>query len=88
MVLARKSIKQRFRPSAQVLSVMECFRQMANDCVRIGMEFEKENNYMSSSLRKLCFLAYRLLRKRYGGFAQYSLCAISKATGILSARRK
>ncbi len=43
MALARKAIKQRFRPSADILSVMESFRLMTDDCIRFGMEFEKEN---------------------------------------------
>jgi len=89
MALVRKSIKQRFRPSAQVLSVMESFRQMTNDCIRIGMKFEKENGYNKApSMKKLSRLSYGQLRNRYGGYSQYALCATSKAAGILSARRK
>ena len=89
MALARKSVKQRFHPSAQVMSLMECFRQMTNDCVRIGMEFEKANNHnRTPSMKKLSLLSYGDLRKRYGGYSQYALCAISRAAGILSARKK
>lgn len=36
-VLARKSIKQPYHPSAQVLSLMQEFKQMTNDCIRIGL---------------------------------------------------
>jgi len=89
MALARKSIKQGFHPSAQVLSVMECFRRMTNDCIRIGMEFEKENSYnRTPSMKKLSLLSYGEIRKRYDGYSQYELCSISKAAGILSARSK
>ena len=88
MALARKSIKQRFQPSVELLSVMESFRQMTNDCIRIGMKFESENNNRTPSMKKLSLLAYAELRKRYGGYSQYSLCAIAKAAGIISARRK
>jgi len=87
MALARKSIKQRFHPSAQLLSVMECFRQMTNDCIRAGLQFEKEND-RTPSLKKLSLLSYAELRRRYGGYSQYALCAISKAASILSTRKK
>jgi len=39
-------------------------------------------------MKKLSLLSYGEIRKRYGGFSGYSFCAISKAAGILSARRK
>jgi putative transposase len=86
--MALKSIKQRFDPSPQVLAVMECFRKMTNDCIRIGLEFEMKENGKTLSMKKLCLLSYGELRKRYGGYSQYALNAISKAAGILSARRK
>jgi putative transposase len=60
---------------------MESFRQMTNICIQIGLE----NNV--SSLKKLSLLSY----KQLGGFhipSYYKLCAISKATGILAARKK
>jgi putative transposase len=88
MALARKSIKQGFRPSAQLLSIMESFRQMTNDCIRIGLDFEKNNDNRTPSMKQLSLLSYGELRRRYGGYSQYALCAISKAAGILSARRK
>src|SRR5271167_689291 len=88
MALARKSIKQRFEPSPQVLSVMDSFRKMTNDCIRIGLEFEMKEDGKTPSMKKLCLLSYRELRERYGGYSQYALNAISKAAGILSARRK
>ncbi len=39
-------------------------------------------------MKKLSLLFYGQLRKRYGGYSQYQLCAMSKAAGILAARRK
>ena len=66
---------------------MERFRQMTNDCIRIGLKFESENN-RTPSMKKLSLLSYGELRKRYGGYSGYALCANSKAAGILSARRK
>jgi putative transposase len=88
MALARKSIKQRFDPSPRILDVMESFRKMTNDCIRIGMEIERREDGKAPSMKKLCLLSYGELRKRYGGYSQYSLNAISKAAGILSARSK
>ncbi len=89
MVLVRKSIKQRYHPNTGILSVMEDFRQMTNDCIREGLEFEANGcNRQTPSMKKLSLLSYGRLRERYGGFSGYALCAISKAAGILSARRK
>jgi putative transposase len=68
---------------------MEQFRLMTNDCIRIGLRFQEEHNGNTSSMRKLSLLAYRELQNRYPTlYSRYSLCAISKAAGILSARRK
>jgi len=85
---ALKSIRQRYQPTPIVEKSMEDFRQMTNECIRIGLEFEGEGDRNKTpSLRKLSLLSYGKLR-RYGGYSGYNLCAISKAAGILSARRK
>ncbi|MDA4136434.1 MAG: transposase [Thaumarchaeota archaeon] len=84
-MLARKSVKQRFRPSTQVLSLMEDFRQMTNDCIRIGLTLEE--NGRPPSMRRLSLSSYGRLG-HYGGYSKYLLTAISKAAGILSARAK
>lgn len=80
-MLARKSIKQSYRPSAKVLSLMQDFKEMTNDCIRIGLAND------ASSLKRLSTLSYKHL-KQYGIPSYYKLCAISKAAGILSARKK
>lgn len=85
-VLVRKSVTQRYNPSRTLLSLMESFRQMVNHCIRIGLEFE-EKNHTTPSMRKLSLLCYHELA-RYEGCCQYRLTAISKAAGILSARKK
>jgi putative transposase len=57
------------------------FRVMTNICIQIGLE----NN--ASSLKRLSLLSY----KQLVGFncpSCYKLCAISKAAGILAARKK
>jgi putative transposase len=64
---------------------METFRAMVNDCIRIGLETGV------SSMQRLSSLSYQKLRK---GHRQSSLpscfylTAISKAAGVLAARRK
>ena len=52
-----------------------------NDSIRIGLLND------TSSLRKLSLLAYNQLA-RYDSPSYYKLCAISRAAGILAARKK
>ena len=59
---------------------------MVNDCLRAGLKFEEENK-STPSMKKLSLLCYGQL-KRYEVYSAYRLTAISKAAGILSARRK
>jgi putative transposase len=60
---------------------METFRQMVNDCIKIGLD----NN--SASMKKLSSLSYQQLVK-YDIISYYKLCAISHAAGILANRKK
>jgi putative transposase len=72
----------------RLLSLMEDFRQMTNDCIRIGIEFEKRH-HRTPSRNTLSRLSYAELRGRQpNGYSGYLLCASTKAAGILSARRK
>jgi putative transposase len=81
-MLARKSVKQGFTSSPSIEPLMESFRLMCNDAIRIGLAAD------ASSLKRLSKLCYSELR-RYGGVPScYKLCAISKAAGILAARKK
>lgn len=80
-MLVRKSVKQRYSPSSEVLELMRNFKAMVNDCIRIGLE----NNV--SSMKRLSLLSYQYL-KRYDVCSYYRLTANSKAAGILSARKK
>jgi putative transposase len=64
-----------------MLRLMESFRQMTNTCIRIGLEND------ASSLKRLSTLSYRQLRD-FRAPSYYKLCAISKAAGILAARKK
>ena len=76
-----KSVKQDFEPNPEQLHMMEIFRQMTNDCIRIGLE----NN--CSTLKKLSMLAYNKL-ENYSIMSYYKLTAISQACGRLSQMKK
>lgn len=78
---AIKSVKQEYSPTLQVQRMLETLRCMVNECIRIGLESN------ASTLKRLSFLSYRELAK-YNNYSDYKLCAISKAAGILSARKK
>ena len=82
--IARKVIKQRHAPRSRILSLMESFRLMVNDCIRAGLAHD------AHSLKRLSLLTYHDLSARYGSEipSYYRLCAISKAAGILAARKK
>ena len=54
---------------------------MVNESLRIGMAND------ASSLRKLSLLSYNQLAQ-YDSPSYYKLCAISRAAGILAARKK
>lgn len=61
--------------------MLEAFRKMVNDCIRIGL-----SNSVSTR-GKLCQLSYHQL-SRYDTLTYYKLCAISRAAGVLANRRK
>jgi len=76
-----KTVWQNYVPSREVLLLLEMFKKMVNDSIRIGLVNE------ASSLRKLSLLSYNQLA-RYDSPSYYKLCAISRAAGILAARKK
>ncbi|MGA2238993.1 MAG: hypothetical protein ABSG74_07265, partial [Candidatus Bathyarchaeia archaeon] len=76
-----KSVWQHYAPTPETSWLLEQFRQMLNDCVRIGLA-EK-----ATSLKSLSLKAYGQLC-RYDVASYYKLCAISAATGILRNYRK
>lgn len=80
-VLAYKSVTQEYSPSLRMLGLMEQFRLMTNECVDTGLENDV------SSLGKLSKLCYHGL-KQFGTPSYYRLTAMSRAAGILSARKK
>jgi len=79
--VAVKSVKQNYTPSEQLLDLLNDFRLMVNDCIRIGL---KEN---VTSLKSLSLKAYHQL-SNYQIPTYYRLCAISAAAGILKNYRK
>ena len=64
-----------------MLGLLEVFRRMVNESIRIGIANDV------SSLRKLSLLSYNQLAY-YDSPSCYKLCAISRAAGILSSRKK
>ena len=79
-MLAVKCVKQHSYIEP-LFPLMEAFRKMVNDCIRIGIA----NNV--SGMKKLSLLSYQQLKK-YDVISYYKLCAISHAAGILANRKK
>ena len=77
-----KSVEQNYGPSQEILSLLDTFRMMTNDCVRIALA-----NNDASTLRRLSLLCYKEL-SRYSVVSYYKLHAISRAAGILASRKK
>src|SRR5437016_6507796 len=80
-LFAVKSVWQHYAPTRDVLGLLEVFRRMVNESIRIGLA----NSV--SSLRKLSLLSYNQLA-HCDSPSCYKLCAISRAAGILAARKK
>src|SRR5467141_4712247 len=80
-LLAVKSVWQHYAPTMEVLGLLEVFRRMVNESIRIGLA----NDVFS--LRSLSVLSYSRLAQ-YDSPSCYKLCATSRAAGILAARKK
>src|SRR5467141_4083919 len=80
-LLALKSVWQNYAPTQDVLGLLEVFRRMVNESIRIGLAND------ASSLRRLSVLSYNQLA-HYDSPSCYKLCAISRAAGILASRKK
>ena len=81
ILLAIRSVWQYYASSREVLVLLDVFRRMVNDSIRIGLVNDV------SSLRRLSLLSYNQLAN-YDSPSCYKLCAISRAAGILAARKK
>ena len=78
---AVKAVRQNYHPTEEVLSLLEDFRCMVNDCVRIGL---REN---LTSMKSLSMKAYHQL-SAYDVPTCYRLTSISRAAGILRNYRR
>jgi putative transposase len=76
-----KNVVQRYEPTLEILELLDIFRLMVNDCVRIGLEEGV------TSLKSLSKMTYHAL-DRYSILSGYKLTAISRAVGILKNYRK
>ncbi len=76
-----KAVKQNYCPTGETLALLEDFRLMVNDCIRIGL---REN---ITSMRRVCLKSYHALAG-YPAVTYYRLTAISRAAGILRTYRK
>jgi len=74
-MLAVKTVRQRYNSTEELLSSLEQFRRMLNDCIKIGLA---EN---VTSLKALSSKVYHQL-SGYNIMSYYKLCAISRASGI------
>jgi len=71
-----KAVKQNYSPTPEVLMLLESFRSMLNQCVRIGLETN------ATSMKSLSLKTYKQLC-HYDVLSCYKLCASSAAAGIL-----
>jgi hypothetical protein len=73
---------QRYTPNNAIVNLMETYRKMVNDAIRVGLQKNV------SSMKSLSIYCYRELMDRYDVISYYVLCAISRAAGILANRKK
>ena len=78
---AVKAVKQNYVPTPEILKLLDEFRKMVNDCLRIGLSEH------ITSLKRLSKRTYHNL-SRYPVHANYRLTAISAATGLLRNYRR
>lgn len=76
-----KAVKQNYQPSEQIMELLEDFRLMVNDCIRIGLARN------ITSMRSLSLACYHALEP-YDVATCYRLTAVSRAAGILKNYRK
>ncbi len=72
-----KSIKQTCHPDPELVSIMDTFKEMVNNCIRIGFENDV------STLKKFSSMFYHEL-DRYQIQSKYKLTAMSQACGRLA----
>lgn len=80
-LLAYKAIRQQFTPTQELCGIMETFRQMVNECIRLGLDSN------ISTLGKFSSNYYHHLKK-YDVQSKYKLTAMSQACGRLSQMKR
>lgn len=80
-MLSVKAVRQKYSPNVIIISLLDTFKKMVNQCIQIGLE---EN---VTSLKSLSVKAYHQL-SNYDVPSYYKLCAISSTVGILRNYRK
>jgi hypothetical protein len=70
-----------YQPTPEVQRLLEISRRMVNDCIEFGLE------YNVSAVKRLSLLPWPR-RRKYDCPSYYKACAVSRATGILAARKK
>lgn len=77
---AIKCVKQEYALTEEINFLLSSFRDMVNQCLKIGIESNL------TSMKSLSMKAYHNID--YKGYTAYKLCAISATAGILSNYRK
>lgn len=57
MSITAMSVRQSYTAPYEMLQVMETFRKMVNDCIKIGLQND------TSTIKKLCLLSYHDLSR-------------------------
>jgi putative transposase len=79
-LLLYKSVKQKFSPDAKTLALMETFRLMVNDCLRLGLD-SVDVSY--PSMKSICYP--RMLQ--YPTETSYRISAIFEASNLVKKYR-
>lgn len=77
-----KSVKFRYKQNEEVLKLLESFRLMVNDAIRVGLELKVRSRF------RLWRLCYHDLRQRYGLHHTYANAACEVAFSILKKHHK
>ncbi|MHB8601076.1 MAG: RNA-guided endonuclease InsQ/TnpB family protein [Nitrosotalea sp.] len=80
-MFAYKAVKQQFTPIVELDTMMETFRQMVNECIKIGLDAN------ISTLGRFSSLHYKDLN-RCQIQSKYKLTAMSQAMGRLAQRKR
>jgi putative transposase len=80
-MLSVKAVTFRYKPTEEVLSLLETFRNMVNEALRVGFEKKPKSRF------KLIMEVYQLFKERYGLHTHYILNACECAFAMLRNRR-